>query len=138
MSTPSGVQIIGLNTSTTTFMLNEAAIRDRGDLDWLPEGHECQCNLAVSGCDCLLVEAVFLISNRSHTGHGLVRDFVSGQVDDGSFVYNLRLFYQDNIEHIRAEFPDNTLSENADLRGLSLPVLERLIQMEHDARVGSQ
>jgi len=30
MSTPSGVHIIGLNTSTNAYMLNTAAIMDRG------------------------------------------------------------------------------------------------------------
>jgi len=57
---------------------------------------------------------------------------------EGTFLYDLVTFYRYNIEHIRAEFPDNILSQNADMRGLPLPILERLIQMEQEARVGSQ
>jgi len=54
----------------------------------------------------------------------------------GSFTYDLTTFYQENIENISAEFPDETLTLSTGMRALPLPVLERLIQMEHEARGG--
>jgi len=96
----------------------------------LPEGHVCRCNLAASGCNCLLVEAVFIMSDRGHDEYETVYAFRSNQGGEGTFLRDLSVFYQGNIDSIQAQFPEITLcpEDFLNVNLIPTPVLEETIR----------